>query len=146
MIRYRVSSLRKGAEVFLPLLGGVIFAYIMIRGDGSSMSASEFRQGLEGAFLAAVVCGIIGPEDYIALTPEALVIHRFGKRVIEWREIADISVVNNFGIRSVVVRKANGKRVGLRVPVSLLDRRFDEKVRAMRAFWLGRREWTEVTR
>jgi hypothetical protein len=98
--------------------------------------------GLVFLVAATLTSLILWPGHGITLTPDAAIIHQGRVRVMDWRGVADISVEKEFGYRIVVIRGLDGQRLKLRAPTSFLDRRFDEKVKVIRACWHGQHTYS----
>jgi hypothetical protein len=139
MIKYRATLVQR---VFPMLMGGVLATAIVgcaILASGSDVTPADFKQGL--AFLAVVtLTGVFIQPDYgITVTPESAVINGGRKRVIDWRDIADISVENRYGYRTVVIKEFSGQSFRLLAPSSFfLDQKFEDKVNTIRAHWQER--------
>lgn len=111
-----------------------------ILASGDDVTPADFKQGL--AFLAVLtLTGVfIQPGYGITVTPESAVINGVRKRVIDWRDIADISVENWYGYRTVVIKEFSGQSFRLAAPSSFfLDQNFEDKVSTIRAHWQARR-------
>jgi hypothetical protein len=139
MIKYRATLVQR---VF-PMLTGSVLATAIVGGailaSGSDVTPADFKQGL--AFLAVVTLTsvFIQPDYGITVTPESAVINGGRKRVIDWRDIADISVENSYGYRTVVIKEFSGQSFRLLAPSSFfLDQNFEDKVNAIRAHWQER--------
>jgi hypothetical protein len=75
----------------------------------------------------------IQPDYGITVTPESAAINGVRKRVIDWRDIADITVENRYGYRTVVIKEFSGQSFRLLAPSSFfLDQNFEDKVNTMR--------------
>jgi hypothetical protein len=135
MMRYKLTWLQRMILGFVSSALGLGIANAIILASGSAPSASEMIGCLVFVLAATLTCLMAWPGYGITLTPEAAVIHDGRTRVMDWRGVAGISAEKEFGYRIVVIRGLDGRRVKLRAPVSLFDRKFDEKVKAIRACW-----------
>jgi hypothetical protein len=126
----------------VPILGGSIVAlaivYILIVTDGGAPSTAEMKDALVFLSTATLTSLFLSPAHGITLTPESAIIHQGRVRKMDWRGVAGISIEKEFGCRIVVIWCHDGQRVSLRAPTSLLDRKFDEKVKIIRAYWQAR--------
>jgi hypothetical protein len=80
--------------------------------------------------------------ESIELTPEGIVVRRFGSRRIRWSDIADLRV-HETGIARQAQIVEHGQRVR-RLPVPcdpwpLREARFDEKFEQLRRYWTAHR-------
>jgi hypothetical protein len=135
MIKYRATLVQR---VF-PMLTGSVLAMAIVGGailaSGSDVTPAEFKQGLVFVVVVTLASVFIRPDHGITVTPESAVINGGRKRVMDWRDIADISVVERYGFRTVVIKGFEGQHFRLLAPSSFLDPEFDNKVNTIRACW-----------
>jgi hypothetical protein len=97
-------------------------------------------------FAAAALGGSIGAlircRNSVRLTPEGLVVTRFGSgSCLAWSQIEGFTVRRVLGSRVVLVHRADGRKTKLPVPIGgfLGDRNFDRKYHTIGQWWLNRR-------
>ncbi|MER0429885.1 hypothetical protein ABR748_37805 [Streptomyces microflavus] len=126
-----------------PLLGGglvgTVLAYVLVAAAGGRMTAGELWTCVSAAMLASVVVPVLPPHYRVELSEDFLVLHGGRHRDIAWRDIIGLEVRKTAGVRTVVVHMSDGRRVPLRAPMSLLDRRFDDKAQVLMDWWTARR-------
>ncbi|MET9622775.1 hypothetical protein ABZZ37_18745 [Streptomyces sp. NPDC006464] len=126
-----------------PLLGGglvgTVLAYVLVPATGGRMTAGELWTWVSAAMLASVVVPVLSPHYRVELSDDFLVLRGGRRRDIAWRDIIDLEVRKTAGVRTVVVHVSDGRRIPLRVPMSLLDRRFDDKAQVLMDWWTARR-------
>ncbi|WP_149825551.1 hypothetical protein [Streptomyces tailanensis] len=121
------------------LLVGTALVYVLLAVTGERMTAGELWSCVSAALLANAVLPLLSPSYGVELTDSRLVIRGAGRREIEWRDVTGLEVRRTVGVRTVVVSVSDGRRIPLRAPTSLLDRRFDDRARVLTDWWTARR-------
>ncbi|MFE0454437.1 hypothetical protein ACFW2D_24785 [Streptomyces sp. NPDC058914] len=129
-------------QIAAPLLGGMLvgtaLAYVLVAATGGRMTEGELWAFVSAGVFASVVVPALPPHHRVELDDDCLVLHGGVRRDIAWRDVMGLEVRKTAGIRTVVIRVSDGRRIPLRAPMSLLDRRFDEKVQILTDWWTAR--------
>ncbi|MEV0090124.1 hypothetical protein [Streptomyces sp. NPDC050738] len=78
----------------------------------------------------------------VTLTPSAILVHSFRRRVIPLSDIRGIDIKTTLGTRTVMITEVSGRRTRLQAPVAgglAPDRRFEEKFHTIGQWWLAHR-------
>ncbi|MEU1404820.1 hypothetical protein ABZ471_21050 [Streptomyces sp. NPDC005728] len=137
---FRLRVVQTAAPVLGGLLVGTALAYVLVAATGGHMTAGELWACVSAAMLASVVVPVLPPHYRVELSDDFLVLRGGGRRDIAWRDIIGLAVRKTAGVRTVVVHVSDGRRIPLRAPVSLLDRRFDDKAQVLMDWWAARRD------
>ncbi|MFF3468162.1 hypothetical protein ACFYXB_39050, partial [Streptomyces sp. NPDC002619] len=144
-VRYRASW-----QQSLPL--GLILGALTLMQLSDPLLWEHQRPGVPGLPLGPRILAIVPPflvmlelwwlSRYVGvtLTPEAAVVHNLRRRTIPWTNVSEVAVESFSGGRRVVLYETDGRRTPLRMPSSGFlsrDRRFDDKVAAIRSWWLA---------
>ncbi|MFD5575209.1 hypothetical protein [Streptomyces cadmiisoli] len=140
---YRLGVVQIAAPVLGGLLVGTVLAYVLVAASGGRMTAGELWACVSAAMLASVVVPVLPPHYRVQLSEDFLVLHGGRRRDIAWRDITGVEVRKTAGVRTVVVHMSDGRRIPLRAPMSLLDRRFDDKVQVLMDWWTAHRSGTD---
>jgi hypothetical protein len=103
------------------------------------MTSEEVWSCLSAVVIASVVVPALPSRYGVKLTHNCLVVLGNRRREIAWRDIIGLEIRKAAGIRTVVVAVSDGRRIVLRAPMSLLDRRFDHKVQVLTDRWAAGR-------
>jgi len=101
-----------GSVLATAIVGGATLA------SGSDVTAGRLQAGPGLSCVVTLTSVFIQPDYGITVTPESAVINGGRKRVIDWRDIADISVENRYGYRTVVIKEFSGQSFRLLAPSS----------------------------
>jgi hypothetical protein len=110
-----------------------------VAATGGRATAGEVWTWVSTTVLASVVVPVLSPHYRVELSDNFLVVRGSGHRDIAWRDIIGLEVRKTAGVRTVVVHVSDGRRIPLRAPISLLDRRFDDKAQVLVDWWTARR-------
>ena len=137
VIRYRLTPLQGVFPLLVGVLAALVLANIVAFTNSRPPSMSEIWGVLEGIGAMCVAALIFTRGFGITLTPQNVVVHGIGGRLIKWSDIVNVSAEKDFGNRTVVLTTVAGKRIRLRAPQGYLDRHFDEKFKVIYACWRG---------
>ncbi|MFC9845549.1 hypothetical protein ACFWFF_08525 [Streptomyces sp. NPDC060223] len=138
--KFLLGVLQIAATTLGGLLAGTALANVLLLVTvGEYMTAEELRLCLSSVVIASVVCPVLPPRFGVELTPNWLVVRGNRRRQIAWRDIIGLEIRKTAGIRTVIVAVSDGRRIVLRAPMSLLDRRFDHKVQVLMDWWVAGR-------
>ncbi|MFE9765766.1 hypothetical protein ACFYPC_14760 [Streptomyces sp. NPDC005808] len=129
-----------GALSLGSLLAGTALTNVLLAVTaGEYMTSEELRSCLSAAVIASIVFPFLPPHYGVELTPNSLVVLGNRRREIAWRDIIGLEIRKTAGIRTVIVAVSDGRRIVLRAPMSLLDRRFDHKIQVLTDWWVAGR-------
>ncbi|MEV6181724.1 hypothetical protein [Streptomyces sp. NPDC052015] len=136
---FRLGVVQTAAPVLGGGLVGTVLTYVLVAATGGRMAAGELWTWVSAAMLASVVVLVLSPHYRVELSDNFLILRGGRRRDIAWRDIIGIEVRKTAGVRTVVVHVSDGRRIPLRAPMSLLDRRFDDKAQVLVDWWTARR-------
>ncbi|MFD9719849.1 hypothetical protein [Streptomyces sp. NPDC059076] len=140
VITYRPSRVQIAVPATVGILMASLLLYVGMLFTDDPMPVSQLRNGVLMAAIAGAACCVIPRPRGVQATASALVVARGSRGKIPWGDVAEIQVGRTiWGRRLVVVRK-NGNQFALSSPMSMLDKRFDEKADELLAYWESRRK------
>ena len=145
-IKLRATVLQAAVPAFAGPLGAAIAD--LAWSDMDQAHAFEIWEfvGFGVLMMTAAMVGFFRRD--VTLTPTALVVRALGTQVIDWRDVVEVVARKKRGGKTVavVVYDVHGQQTRLPVPLSFLDRDFDHKVQLIRDCWLGRHDWSSLSR
>ncbi|MFJ2832199.1 hypothetical protein ACIPC1_32340 [Streptomyces sp. NPDC087263] len=139
-LTFRLGALQVAAPILGGLLAGTALANVLlVVTAGEYMTSGELRSCLSAVVIASLVVPALPSRYGVELTHNWLVVLGNRRREIAWRDIIGLEIRKTAGIRTVIVVVADGRRILLRAPMSLLDRRFDHKAQILTDWWVAGR-------
>jgi hypothetical protein len=135
---FRLGVMQIAAPVLGGMLVGTALAYVLVAATGGRMTAGELWAFVSAGVFASVVVPAMPPHYSVELYDDCLVLRGGRRRDIPWRDVIGLEVRKTAGVRTVVIRVSDGRRIPLRAPMSLLDRRFDAKAQILMDWWTAR--------
>ncbi|WP_351234317.1 hypothetical protein [Streptomyces sp. NPDC002133] len=141
-IRYRLTRLQR----VLPVLPALLIVITLQIVYWSEETPDGF---VVGAVVSPFVLLITSRGVGITLTQSAAIVHRVSRRTIPWADVQAVRIESSFGIRSIVIYEATGRRTSLPAPNTGFlswDRTFEEKFHTIGSWWLDHRgpHWAPV--
>ncbi|MFI6036368.1 hypothetical protein ACIBBD_19785 [Streptomyces sp. NPDC051315] len=140
VVSYRLGVGRCALPGLVGLLGAALFLNVVLAVEGDPLPPGELGQLGSAALFAVVVLTLLQRRYGVTVTPDALVLVGERHRRIPWAHIQGLEVRRCLGVGQVVVRTVDGRRTVLRAPMSLLDPRFEAKVRVLVERWSAARQ------
>jgi len=130
-VTFRLGTLQIALPVLVGTLVGSGLVYAASAATSSPMQPSELIQCLVAAAIATVVIPLLSRRYGVTITRDVLIVLGDRRSQIAREDVHGIEVRSTLGVRQVSIILKSGGRASLRAPMSLADRRFEEKVRIL---------------
>lgn len=130
-VTFRLGTLQIALPVLVGTLVGTGLVYAATAATSSPMQPTELMQCLVAAAIATVAIPLLSRRYGVAITQDALIVLGDRRSRIPREAVRGIDVRSTLGVRQVSIILKSGERASLRAPMSLADRRFEDKVRIL---------------
>ncbi|MER5517262.1 hypothetical protein [Streptomyces sp. NPDC002763] len=134
-VSFRLGAFQLGLPVFCGFLTATAVVYCGLAFTEQPLTRGELMQCLSGAVVASLAVVLLNRHYGVMLTESDLLLQGDRRQRVSWADVQRIEVASILGVRSVAVHTKYGHRKTLRAPISLLGRKFDEKVAVVLDRW-----------
>ncbi|MFE4965671.1 hypothetical protein [Streptomyces sp. NPDC056660] len=134
-VSFRLGAFQLGLAVFFGFLTATAVVHCGLAFTEQPPTRGELAQCLSGAVVAGPAVVLLNRRYGVTLTESDLFLQGDHRQRVPWADVQRIEVAGVLGVRSVAVHTKSGRRKILRAPISLFDRKFDEKVAVVLDHW-----------